>query len=135
MADPNTNRDAVRAWLEKGDDDLRSARILLGADPPLTDVVCFHSQQAAEKYLKGFLVYNGVEPPFTHNLTTLLILCKQHDSALVAYLRPAEILNPFAVRFRYPGMEEPTDLTTARSALNAAEDICNAVRSRIPELK
>src|SRR5690606_5263203 len=75
MAEPDDRREAVRAWWEKGDADLRSARILLEADPPLTDVVCFHSQQAAEKYLKSFLVYHDVEPPYTHSLTTLLSLC------------------------------------------------------------
>ena len=29
--------------------------------------LCYQSQQAVEKSLKGFLIYFGIEPAFTHN--------------------------------------------------------------------
>jgi HEPN domain-containing protein len=32
----------------------------------------FHAQQAAEKYLKAFLVFKGVRPIFTHDLGIIL---------------------------------------------------------------
>lgn len=44
-------REAAQVWLDKADSDLRSARILLEAEPPQCADACFHSQQAAEKYL------------------------------------------------------------------------------------
>jgi len=135
MAEPDDRREAVRAWWEKGDADLRSARILLEADPPLTDVVCFHSQQAAEKYLKSFLVYHDVEPPYTHSLTTLLSLCVQHDDTMDALYGEAEALTPFAVYVRYPTLEEPTDIPTATSALQAADAICEAGSTRLRGMK
>lgn len=119
----------------EGSDDLRSARILLEADPPVTDVVCFHCQQAAEKYLKSFLIYHEVEPPYTHNLPTLLSLCVQQDASLQDLYEQAESLNPFAVHGRYPTLERPTDVKTATGALVSADAIREAVRSRLPEMR
>src|ERR1035438_3083142 len=39
----------VRAWLSKGGKDLAAAEYELQADPPFTDDIVFHAQQAAEK--------------------------------------------------------------------------------------
>lgn len=125
---------AVRAWLRKGDNDLRSARVLLDLDMPITDVVCFHSQQAAEKYLKAFLVYHGTEPPYVHSLTTLLDLCERHDPSLAELSTSAEMLNPFAVHVRYPLAEEPPDEAAATQALEHAERICQRVADMLDDL-
>ena len=40
-------------WVRKADADEEGARRLARARPPLPDLVCFHCQQAAEKYLKA----------------------------------------------------------------------------------
>ena len=40
--------------------DLRGARNLAQAKPPLHDLVCFHCQQCAEKYLKALLEELGI---------------------------------------------------------------------------
>ncbi|UOF90379.1 HEPN domain-containing protein [Fodinisporobacter ferrooxydans] len=45
--------DNVKEWLRKANDDLKVAELILSAD--LFDTVCFHSQQAGEKYLKAIL--------------------------------------------------------------------------------
>lgn len=121
MPDREHLLEAVRAWWAKGDSDLRSARILLKVDPPEPEVVCFHSQQAAEKYLKSYLVFHGVEPPYTHDLTALLSLCIKHDATMGAVSEMAALLKPFAVHIRYPGVEDPPDGNTAASALDSAE--------------
>lgn len=135
MPDREHLLEAVRAWWAKGDSDLRSARILLHVEPPEPEVVCFHSQQAAEKYLKSYLASHGVEPPYTHDLTALLSLCIRHDASMGSVLEMAALLKPFAVHIRYPGAEDPPDRSTAASALGAAEAICDAVRSRLPQMK
>ena len=69
--------EAARAWFGKGNSDLRSAQALLALDPPETETAAFHSQQAAEKYLKGLLAYHGDDPPRTHDLAVLLDLALQ----------------------------------------------------------
>ena len=47
----------VRYWFERGNDDLRACEILM-KENGTPNTICFHAQQAAEKYLKGFLAYN-----------------------------------------------------------------------------
>lgn len=49
-------RELVRQWVLKADLDYQGADQLLQSADPLRDIVAFHCQQAAEKYLKAFLV-------------------------------------------------------------------------------
>ena len=53
----------TREWLRKAEADLRSARRLFALKPTDHDVVCFHCQQAAEKFLKGLLHEGGSVVP------------------------------------------------------------------------
>jgi HEPN domain-containing protein len=47
----------VRSWIIKAQHDLASARVLAASDPPLLDTAIYHCQQAAEKAVKGYLVF------------------------------------------------------------------------------
>jgi HEPN domain-containing protein len=48
-------QEELRQWLEKADHDLMAAEYLTTMHYPRPDeIICFHCQQAAEKYLKGF---------------------------------------------------------------------------------
>ena len=59
----------VAEWFEFADMDLASAEYLCGMRPQPLEIICYHCQQSAEKYLKGYLIYKGVmEPPKIHNL-------------------------------------------------------------------
>jgi HEPN domain-containing protein len=46
--------------VNKAEDDLTGARTLAARPKPLKDIVCFHCQQAAEKYLKALLHELGI---------------------------------------------------------------------------
>lgn len=48
----------AREWLDVAEGDLAAARLLLNAGGPAF-AVCFHAQQAVEKYLKALLVVNA----------------------------------------------------------------------------
>lgn len=126
MPDPNPE-EAARAWFEKADEDLRSARALLAVRPPVSDAVAFHSQQAAEKYLKGFLACRGEDPPRTHDLKDLLDRAAGFDPILDTQREAALFLTPFAVVVRYPGAA--TDSDQAARALRDAEEIVRTVRA------
>lgn len=76
-------------------------------DPDIAnEILGFHAQQAAEKMLKAVLAYQGVEFPFTHRLTDLIDLSKEHDIILPDKLEDVRFLTPFAVEFRYDFYEE-----------------------------
>ncbi len=65
-------------WILKAQDDESSAEVLLKEDGP-TNTVCFLSQQAVEKYLKGYLTYKNQKFPKVHQLELLLELCAKID--------------------------------------------------------
>lgn len=47
--------------------------------PPLFNLVCFHSQQSAEKYLKSYLALKKIHFPKTHDLILLKNLRASQD--------------------------------------------------------
>lgn len=51
----------VESWLNKAEHDLMSAQRLIEIAPMILDNACFHCQQAMEKCLKAYLIYNGQE--------------------------------------------------------------------------
>ena len=74
------NRDVAKRWFNKGNNDLSSGKYLFTMPNPPTDIICFHSQQAAEKYLKGFLVFHDLEAPRIHGIEELISMCVKIDS-------------------------------------------------------
>jgi HEPN domain-containing protein len=53
-------------WLAIAARDLRLAELALADQPPLAGEALYHAQPAAEKALKGFLVFSGVPCLLTH---------------------------------------------------------------------
>ena len=122
----------VRQWLERAAVDLRSAEAVLSADPPITDTACFHSQQAAEKTLKGFLAYRGVEFEHTHQIERLVQQCAEIDPELAELHETADYLTAYAVRFRYPYPGPAPSVAKAQDALQTARQVWEAITSRVP---
>ena len=59
----------LQQWLNMGKDDLRSAEYLSTMHHPTPDeIICFHCQQSAEKYLKAYIFFHDIEPEKTHDL-------------------------------------------------------------------
>jgi HEPN domain-containing protein len=112
----------VERWRRKATEDLRVADILLkasGREVPYA-AICFHAQQAAEKYLKGWLVSRGRPAPRTHSLLYLVSRAEELDGRFLEVREIAERLTPFAVAPRYPGdfpePEEPDALKAIERA-------------------
>ena len=123
----------VAAWVEKAEQDYEGAETLSRKrSKPVPDLVCFCCQQAAEKYLKSFLVWRGVKPERTHDLAQLVDACAQLD-ATFSRLRSACVkLSDFAVDVRYPGVPVEVEEQMAREAVEVAEQICNAISKKLP---
>jgi HEPN domain-containing protein len=96
---------------------------------PLPDLICFHSQQCIEKYLKAVLVHFGVRPPRIHDVVQLLDLCPLHDPSLRRLAPRVGSLNAYGVLVRYPGTS--TTPSEAGDALAAARVIRRALRRRL----
>jgi HEPN domain-containing protein len=72
MADPLI----VKEWLEKADEDFRFAETNLRSGNEFYTQISFHFQQAAEKYLKAYIIHKGLAfdkgaRPCTHSQNLL----------------------------------------------------------------
>jgi HEPN domain-containing protein len=117
------------AWLRKAESDFRVAKNLGGLRPPAHDEVCFHCQQAAEKYFKALLQEWGLPVPRVHDLEYLLSLLLPNDATLRVVRRGLDGLSRFAVDYRYPGFH--ANARKAKAALQMAERIRLEVRTRL----
>ena len=122
----------VKAWLNRASDDIVAAQILLETNGPIYPI-CFHCQQAVEKYLKGFLVYHQKPVRKIHDLADLLSLCSEIDSSFLLLTEQAKILDIYYLAARYPDLENEFDLEKAQEAFNAAEKIKEFVINKIKE--
>ena len=71
---------------------------------PNYDAVCFHSQQATEKYLKAVLHEKGKTVPHTHSLIELLALFVKENDDFLDIQSDAIVMEGYAIQFRYPSL-------------------------------
>ena len=48
----------INEWIEKANKDIKAVEKLKD-DNEITEIICFHCQQAVEKYLKALLILKG----------------------------------------------------------------------------
>jgi HEPN domain-containing protein len=127
------------AWMAKADHDLlavdgiqKGVKKLAPPQHMPWDVVCFLAQQAAEKYLKAFLVLKTRESPRVHSTVVLGDMCRNLDPGLGAIERECIILKDYAVEPRYPSaLPDPTE-ADGRAAIAAVRRIRDEIRKRLP---
>lgn len=95
------NKKILHNWKTKAGNDIRIVEQGLKTEEPVTDVLCFHSQQAVEKYLKLYLTAQNIEFKQTHNIAILLQQCIEIDNSFNA-LKDISYLTQYAVELRYP---------------------------------
>jgi len=74
----------VQSWLTKAQRDLASARVLAASSPPLLDTAIYHCQQAAEKAVKGFLVFCDQEFEKVHDIEVLIQSAVPYEASFSA---------------------------------------------------
>jgi HEPN domain-containing protein len=103
---------------------------LLDSREVFPDIICFHAQQSAEKYLKGYLVFLDLDFPKTHALEDLILLASSKDPPCKDLFTIASELSPYAVDIRYPDSSSPSP-EDAREAVGVAEIIRNYILGKI----
>jgi HEPN domain-containing protein len=122
----------VDEWIAYAKEDLAFARHGLTMPKPASRSIAFHAQQCVEKALKAYLVYHGIDFPFTHNISRLLELAGELTSWLED-LKEAEELTPFATTLRYPGETLRVSEREAIRAVNIAEKTLGEVKKRFAQ--
>jgi HEPN domain-containing protein len=124
--------DFIKQWLAKANEDLLVVDKLTEFEIIATSSVCFHCQQAVEKFLKAFLIANGVEIKKTHNIEYLLSECSDIDKDF-ADIDPKE-LSDFGVDVRYPGDMFIPNKDETLEYKNLAFEIKEFVESKIDKI-
>jgi HEPN domain-containing protein len=124
--------DTIGRLVKKAEHDLLTSETMVGLHQPPLEIVCFHCQQCAEKYLKAFLVSEGVDFPKTHDLRRLVDLCAGRCAQFRELDDAALGLAGYAVGIRYGEDWRDIGLGEAREALQHASSIRTFVRSRLP---
>jgi HEPN domain-containing protein len=114
--------DFVQQWLNRAHKDLVAGEVLLKGGFEDYENVGFHAQQAAEKFIKAFLVRHQIEFPKTHNIALLRQLVASVDPELSKAFATADALTPFGVEFRYPGDLPSVSRDEGEKALRLAEE-------------
>jgi HEPN domain-containing protein len=123
----------LRQWIEIADSDLSAARHMLNTMWPVPyAIVCFHCQQAAEKYLKWVLVLHDIDPPKIHDLEELEKLCEAIIPQFDMLYEKCAALTEYAVPSRYPN-ENQLEKNDMDRALEYAQSIREFVQSHFPE--
>lgn len=113
--------DDPREWLNRAHSNLAQAKSLQ-RDVYLEDL-CFNAQQAAEKAIKGVLLFRKIKFPYVHDLTELLTLLEEAGERIPRAVKSAGKLSQYAVFTRYPGLSQPIDRKAYREAVAIAERV------------
>lgn len=95
-------KDIAQEWFNIAETDLSSAKFLQTMQPQPIEIICYHCQQSAEKYLKGFLALMGEEVKKTHDLVQLNKMCQKYDNDFKTIEEDCLLLTDYGVNIRYP---------------------------------
>jgi HEPN domain-containing protein len=127
----------VKEWLSKAQEDLGFALWnLADEDNTFYAQICFHFHQAAEKYLKTYIVAHELEFRKIHDLPELLKICQEHDESFASLQEGCEFLTDFYIDTRYP-VHWPAEISKeeAKNAQKAAEKIARFALERVDKSK
>lgn len=122
----------VQEWVAKAENDLRNAEVLL-KEGGTVDAVCFHSQQAVEKYLKAFLAHHKLPVKKIHSLVALAKQGAQKEPRLLDFMGKYKILEAFYIESRYPPDSRVYTQDEGKEALDCVYEIINFIRKSIDE--
>ena len=126
------NPQIIKEWLAKADDDFYFADANLREGSEFFAQICFHFQQAAEKYLKAYIICNSLNFSKVHDLVHLLKTCSDHEPSLARLKEDCILLSTAYIDTRYP-VHWPTDYTreTAIKLNVAASNISRIIQEQI----
>jgi HEPN domain-containing protein len=121
----------VDEWITKAEHDLGMAELAIANKPEYKDLICFHCQQSAEKYLKAYLIRLDISFKKSHSLIYLLDLLAAGENVPDSLYGTAEILEDFGVEVRYPGNGIELNQEDVHEAFQAALKIKEFIKEKM----
>jgi HEPN domain-containing protein len=118
-------------WIKRAKSSLELAQAKVSRHIYYEDL-CYQSQQAVEKALKGLLIYYGIEPEFTHNIEVLLNEIKKFTD-IPENIKEASLLTSYAVQTRYPGEYDEITKKEYKESIKITKDCLNWIENKIKE--
>ena len=113
----------IAEWFRFAFMDLDNAKYLFEHRHPASlEIICYHCQQAAEKYLKGVIISFGEEPEKTHDLSKLVTVLQRFTTVPAEFRQIALTLTLYGVRTRYPSAISVDEAQT-KAAVSHAEQV------------
>ena len=126
-----TKTELLNNWIDKAEKDLLTAEHEMTFADRVAESICFHCQQAVEKFLKAYLIYLNISFPKTHEIGELITRCETKDNQINEFKEESDILTDYAVEVRYPDdWYEPTSEET-KQAIEIAKRIKEYVLRKI----
>ena len=125
-------RSLVQNWLHKAQRDLATARKLGAGPDPYFDTAIYHCQQAAEKSVKGFLVFHDQRFEKTHDIRLLTVQAAVIEPRMAEWAEIGLHLTPYAAAFRYPSENLEPDEEEFQQAVKEAEQFWRFVLGLLP---
>ncbi len=114
-------------WINMAKKDLNGAKILYehGGDNYL---ICFHCQQAIEKYLKGYLIRRTSQLIEGHSLIKLCKLSQKYNTGFRNFLKDVALVNDYYMETRYPA-DQPLTVNDedTQECLDIVQNIMNFI--------
>lgn len=124
------NKEVAKEWFEFARIDLESAKFLINMYPKPIEIICYHCEQSAEKYLKGYLILYGNKAEKTHDLVLLNNKCQSIDENFNNIEDECIELVPYGVQVRYPYQLEVNE-EDMNNAIYSAEKIQKFIASKL----
>ncbi len=121
----------VKQWFKKADSDLRTIENNIKSEAPPTDTICFHAQQAIEKYVKGALIYFGKHITKTHDLVNLLTSITKYVPELENLENEFHEISHYGVEVRYPDIFYEPSFEEAQRSYEVALKVKEIVLKKI----
>jgi len=125
-----TDAEYIKEWISKAEKDIKTVEIMKEVED-VTEIVCFHCQQAVEKYLKALLIAYDVEFPKTHNIDFLLKQSIKIDTNFEIFM--GNSLSEYAVDMRYPDIRYIPTEDEMNEAIDLMYKIINFVKEIIKQ--
>lgn len=124
-----TVTEETQQWIASAERDREAVQLLQSASRRPYDIIAFHCQQCAEKYLKALYIQHDRKPPFVHDLLTLARGVEERYPGLARVVADCERLTPFGTVTRYPGSVMEPGLEHMPQVTAWMENIRSVVRS------
>jgi HEPN domain-containing protein len=127
-----TKRQQTETLLDKAEKDFLTVEHELSFSNAVAETVCFHCQQAVEKYLKAYLTFLDIPFSKTHDISELIELCSTKDEQVLKFKEEADKLTHlYEMEISYTDDFYEPSSTDTKEIYDIAESIKKYVLNKI----